>query len=252
MADGREGTPARAARAGRRGAGRASDGQGALYPRKDRQGRVVSYRWQIWLTDPATGRGYLKHGSAATERDARKELTRVARLRDEHRLPARASARDTVADLLERWLAGIRPEMDERSWRREEQNARLHLIPHLGAVKLDRLTVADVRGLRAKVADRAPATRTYIVGTLARALDQAVADGLLPYNVARLDKQRRRRKSARPATADRYAFTPPEVRRIVEGTRGEAYHALWTLLLYTGLREGEALALTWRDVDEAA
>jgi integrase len=114
------------------------------------------------------------------------------------------------------------------------------------------LNIESVKSLRAATAERAPATRKYIIGTLARALDDAVSAGLLPFNVARMGKRQRRGKSARPATADKYAFIPDQVRLIAQGTRGDVYHMLWMLLLYTGMRSGEARALTWRNFDERA
>src|SRR5206468_642216 len=51
---------------------------------------------------------------------------------------------------------------------------------------------------------------------------------------------------------EKIAYTPAEVARIVQGTRTHRYHALWATLHFTGMRSGEAAALTWRDFDAEA
>jgi integrase len=44
-------------------------------------------------------------------------------------------------------------------------------------------------------------------------------------------------------------LTEAEARAFLAAARGDAYEALWVLLLTSGLRLGEALGLEWRDVD---
>ena len=94
----------------------------------------------------------------------------------------------------------------------------------------------------------APETVKGIKGTLARALDQAVIDDVLPRNVARLERKKRTRRTGAPAE-DKVAFTPDEVARVLEGSRTDRFGVLWATLLYTGLRFGKATALAWRDLD---
>jgi integrase len=245
--------PQPAGRAGPRA--KARDGQGSIYPRySKRDGQITSWRWQILVEDRATGRRYLRHGSARTEREARKALTRVAAQMDEHRLPARSAARGTVADLVTRYLAAKRHEASPKTYRKEEQFASLHILPAIGGIKQERLTAAHVRELLGALAAEglAPETIKGIKGTLARALDLAVIDDVLPRNVARLERRKRTRSAGPRSTDGKVAFTPAEVRRILTGSRGDRFHALWATLLYTGVRFGEAAALAWRDFDPTA
>jgi integrase len=97
----------------------------------------------------------------------------------------------------------------------------------------------------------APETIKGIRGTLARALDQAVLDDVLPRNVARLERKKRTRRLAR-SNDDKFAFTRSEVVTILHGTQRDRFHVFWCTLLYTGMRFGEAAALTWRDFDPQA
>ena len=45
------------------------------------------------------------------------------------------------------------------------------------------------------------------------------------------------------------ALTARELQRLLDTTRRERWYPLWVLLSTTGLRIGEALALTWDDVN---
>jgi integrase len=56
-------------------------------------------------------------------------------------------------------------------------------------------------------------------------------------------------KRPRPKHRTRQSFTAEELHRFLEAARGDRFHALYLLLVDTGLRPGEALALEWEDVD---
>lgn len=46
-------------------------------------------------------------------------------------------------------------------------------------------------------------------------------------------------------------LSPDEARRLLEAARGDRFDALYVLAITAGLRQGELLALCWRDVDLA-
>jgi integrase len=78
---------------------------------------------------------------------------------------------------------------------------------------------------------------------LHKALDQAVADGLIPRNVTdALKVPRTDREEIQPLTAE-------EANRLLKAARGERLAALYVLAIHTGLRQGELLALKWEDLD---
>jgi integrase len=78
---------------------------------------------------------------------------------------------------------------------------------------------------------------------LHRALQQAVRWRLLSVNVADLVDPPRRQPP------EMQALSPQEARQVLEAARDEELEALWVLALTAGLRQGELLALQWRDVD---
>jgi integrase len=119
------------------------------------------------------------------------------------------------------------------------------IIPTLGHVRLDRLTAADVNRLMLamKEAGKADATRRNAYTTLRKSLDDAVLSGLLATNPAhKVSQPRARRQEARYLTTD-------EAARLLTGADGLRYASALRLILGTGLRRGEALALRWDDID---
>ena len=130
-----------------------------------------------------------------------------------------------------------------------------HIKPALGRMKLKSLTPAHVRGFYREKLDAGlgPATVHKMHTVLHKALDQAVADGLIPRNAAdALKLPRIDREEIAPLTAE-------EANRLIDaagGTRLEALYvlairleALYVLAIHTGLRQGELLALNWEDLD---
>jgi integrase len=82
----------------------------------------------------------------------------------------------------------------------------------------------------------------YVHVTLSQALGQATRDGLVGRNVAEaVDPPKVPRREMR-------ALTPAEVDALLTTAEGD-WRTLWMLALYTGIREGELLGLTWPDVD---
>lgn len=177
----------------------------------------------------------------------------VAKLRDaiaraEKGLPA-PDERLTTAKYLTTWLEGLdlrrlRPSTAKRYRGLLEQ----HAIPALQGVKLARLTPQRIEALMAVklAAGLAPRTVWHLRAVLRTALADAVRSGELVRNPASL---------ARPPKADSYhvePMTPDQARAILAAVAGTDIEAPVSLALWTGLRQGEVLALRWEDVDLAA
>jgi integrase len=76
-------------------------------------------------------------------------------------------------------------------------------------------------------------------------LDTAVRDGALASNPAAVIRRPRVTSKEAPH------LTPPQVAERLRGAQGSRYAPLFALLVHSGLRRGEALALQWSDVDLA-
>lgn len=83
----------------------------------------------------------------------------------------------------------------------------------------------------------------YLHAILRRSLGQAEKWELVGRNVAKLvDAPRPARKEVKP-------FTPEQARQFLGAAKGDRLEALYSVAVSLGLRRGEALALTWADID---
>jgi integrase len=130
---------------------------------------------------------------------------------------------------------------------------RVHIVPVLGAVPLQQLTRNAIRGLYEKLresgrargprAGLAPKAVYNVHLTLHRALEDAVADGLLRYNPAA--------RAHRPtgSKTEMRVWSSAQLRQFLASVEHEATFPLWRLAATTGMRRGELLGLSWGDVD---
>ncbi len=123
--------------------------------------------------------------------------------------------------------------------------ASLHILPTLGSKKLPELTVADVDRLLSVKTDLGYSTSTVrrIRPVLSQCLDQGVRWGAVTRNVARLSR------SPKTVRTEGRSLTPEQAKRFIEGLRGHRNELLYSLMLVTGIRRGEALGLMWSDFD---
>ena len=156
------------------------------------------------------------------------------------------AGKQTVGEYLERWLEEcVKGTVRASTFDRYKYTIGPHIKPALGRMKLKSLTPAHVRGFYRERLDAglAPATVHKMHAVLHKALDQAVADGLIPRNAAAaLKLPCIDREEIAPLTAE-------EANRLIEAARGDRLEALYVLALHTGLRQGELLALNWEDLD---
>src|ERR1039457_4696456 len=144
-------------------------------------------RWQArYSTTDATGKVSRKAVYGKTRHEAAQKLRDATRNRDTGLTPL--PGRQTVGSYLMDWLDGVRPSLKPRTWDRYEEQVRLHLIPHLGRLWLERLWARGVQPADAALPGRGlgSATVKRSHATLHRALEQAVRWRVLPPNIAGL------------------------------------------------------------------
>jgi integrase len=217
---------------------RRSRGTGSTWQRDD--GRWVA---QVGYRGPDGKRKYLTRVVATSSAAKAKVESLRGRVAADRTL---VEAADTLDRYLADWLERIAGSVSPATLRSYEGHVRMHIAPLLGGIAVEDLRPVDVDRL---VRDRgrdglSPATVERIVTTLSMALEQLVREGVLARNVAKLA----RRPKVDRASHIR-ALTPAEAQNILELVAGDPLEALYALLLGSGLRLGEAIALDWRDVD---
>ena len=192
--------------------------------------------------DPRTRRGF------ATEQAAWEAM-------QEHKRELRLSgyvdpSNETLDQYFARWMRdtqhGRRPSSNRgyvNSW---------HEIPEaFRALPLVKITPTQVRALYADLLTRyKPSTAQLVRSRLRSVLAAAHRERLIPFDPSVGIPM----KISRDAEAEA-SFDPENVWSIKEQvlflqrTAAHPHHAMWRLMLDGGLRVGEALALTWADVD---
>jgi integrase len=152
----------------------------------------------------------------------------------------------TLREYLDRWLEdSVKDTVRVTTYQGYERIVRLHIKPTLGRIKLNNLTPTHLRALYQErlEAGLAPRMVQLVHTTLHKALKQAVADGLIPRNVAEVVKAPRQvRKEIKP-------LRPEQARTLLTAARGDRLEALYVLAVTTGMRQGELLGLKWEDAD---
>lgn len=128
--------------------------------------------------------------------------------------------------------------------RSKESIWRAHLKDLIGAKPLDAVTTADVQGLKAKLADRAPKTVNNILTVLATFLRQAVKWGVLPAMPCEV-------VGVKVPDREMAYYEPNDYAAVVTAAAAISSTTHLAVLLAgdAGLRAGEIRALRWRDVD---
>ena len=153
--------------------------------------------------------------------------------------------RQTFARFWADWLPGMRTQLRPRTWTRYEELGRVHLLPAIGKIPLARLGPQHVRALHEGMvaAGLSPSTAHHAHAVLHRALADGVRWGLVGRNVAGLVA------APRMAEHQMQTLSGEQARAFLKAAQGDRFEALYVLAISTGMRQGELLALHWRDLD---
>lgn len=146
---------------------------------------------------------------------------------------------------LERWLEQVcKLTMRPNTYKSYRSMIHCHLIPALGYIKLQKLSIGHLQAFYAEKREKLkPASLAVINAALSDALEDALKQGMVARNVAKLVDL---------PSAEQYEgriLTVEQVRKLLEVARGSRLDALLLVAVTTGLRRGELVALYWDDVD---
>jgi integrase len=217
------------------------NGEGSIYPVKDKRGRVTGYRGSYWVhTANGPKRRYL---SGKKREDVADKLAKALSNRADGIVFEDENM--TVGEYLKQWLTdSARGSIRRSTYESYRRQVERYVVPALGRVKLTKLTCMHVQGLYRQMQDRGLSARTvqYTHAVLHRALKQAVRWNLISRNVCEgVDVPQVRREEMRPLNAE-------QARRLLRSASGERLEAFYVLAVHTGMRPGELLGLRWEDV----
>lgn len=194
--------------------------------------------------DPGTGRLIRKSHYCKTQKEAAQLLRKLSTQIDEGTYTAPTKL--TLRSWLESWQQDYIGDVKLSTRQKYEQMVRVHILPAMGSVKLNELTAPIVQRFYNQLAEKGLSAKTVqcIHGVLHRALKQAAELEMIRSNPCDRCKT--------PRAKNRTEIHPLEGEQIgafLRAAEGDEYADLFFVDLFTGMREGEILGLSWDGVD---
>jgi integrase len=204
--------------------------------------------WEVSVEldrDPETGRRRRRWERVyGTKKDAEARLAQL--LHEQETGLSVDPSRLTVAAWLREWFAQKAPHLRPTTRDRYRVAIEQRLIPAFGRVRLQELRPAQVQGVYARWLAEGLAGPT--VNSWHRVLAGALREAVRLQLVGRAVTDAVRPPSATPHNLQLKPADAPAVLRSLEAVE-QPWRAFCLLILYTGMRRGEALGLQWPDVD---
>lgn len=200
-------------------------------------------RWEARYTlgiDPKTGKQIQKSVYGKTQKEVRQKLTAITAEIDDGTymdIP-----RLKTADWLNTWVTEYIGNVKSSTRKSYQDHVRLNIIPYIGNVPLSKVTAAMIQQMYNELQvekDLSPKTIKNVHGVLHRALEQAQkmgyirSDPLVAVTLPRIE-----RKQIKPLEDE-------ELSAFLKEIRGNPYELVYFVTVFTGLRQGEVLGLTW-------
>lgn len=230
---------------------KAAAGTGTIRKKTITRGEKVYTYWEARYTagyDPGTGKQIQRSITGKTQKEVSKKLKEVTTAIDSgtYTVPSKM----TVGEWLDIWTAEYLGGVKELTVSSYKSSIKTHIKPGLGAIKLESLSSHVIQGfynrLLAPAKDRkglSPKTIKNVHGVLHKSLQQAVANGYIRLNPAdSCVLPRAEQKELKP-------LDEQQITTFLQAIRGHRLEDLFTVVLFTGMREGEALGLLWDCVD---
>ena len=210
-----------------------------------RGGKEYTY-WEARFTegyDPGTGRQIQRSITGKTQKEVAQKLKAATASIDQGTYTA--PSKMSVGQWLDIWTAEYLGAVKPRTVDNYKGVVKARIKPGLGAVKLDTLDPHTIQGYYNGLTKEglAPKTVKNIHGILHKALQQAVSNGYIKANPAdHCILPRPVRRELKPMDEDM-------ITAFLRAIQGHQFEELFTVTLFTGMREGEALGLLWDRVD---
>ncbi len=216
-----------------------------------RNGKEYEY-WQARYTagyDPNTGKQIQRSITGKTQKDVSQKLKQVTFELDQgtYQAPSKVTVKAWMDTWKSEYLNAVKPSTVYLYTR----HADMYIIPELGAIQLSALTTPMVQKFYNSLgkprengkAPLSPKTIKGIHGVLHEALQKAVSIGYMRFNPTdACTIPRVVHKEIKPLDED-------QISAFLSAISGHVHEWAYKIAIFTGLREGELLGLTWDCVD---
>ena len=192
------------------------------------------------------GRPDRRHVMSKKQAEVVRKVRQLEKLRDASRVP-KPGQRWTVASWLTHWIENIAtpPHVSQNTHAGYRVDVEKHLIPGIGAHRLDRLAPEHAEKMYVKMQQSglSAGTAHHVHRTLRNALNEAVRREHLARNPVL------QAKAPKLSEEEIDPYRIGKIQRLLEAVSERRNGARWVVALALGLRQGEALGLKWSDVD---
>lgn len=174
---------------------------------------------------------------------------RIWEFLDRPEKPCKAATKTQFKAYTETWMETFKkPKLKPKTYQSYIGYLRSHLFPAFGEKYIEEITTQDIQCFMNERAHLAKKSLKIYHDLLSQILDAAVEDRIIEENPARS------RRLANPSTKEevRQALPETQFREIMKNTmklENCEEKLFLALLLFTGMRRGEALGLRWDDID---
>ena len=208
-------------------------------------------RWEARYTlgiDPKTGKQIQKSVYGKTQKEVRQKLTAItAEIDDGTYIPP---DKTTVEQWLTIWLKEYMGDKKYGTVRNYKNVCKYHIIPYIGRYRLSELKPYTIQALYNRLGREedgkkalSPKTIHNVHGVLSKALNQAVWNEMIRSNPAQLTT--RPRKTRKEITT----LSDEQIQKFGALVEQDNYRAILKFILFSGVRESEAIGLTWDCID---
>ncbi len=210
------------------------------------QGNDGTWHGRVSMGARDDGRPDRRHVRGKSRSEVTAKVRALERERDQD-TARKAGERWTVGGWLTYWVENIAapPHVAENTQLGYRVDVNRHLIPGIGAHRLEKVRPEHVERLYARLQrdGLSPGGVHHVHRTLRAALNEAVRRYYLGRNPVQLAK------APKLDEDEVEPYDVPEIQRLLEAAATRRNRARWALALTLGLRQGEALGLTWDDVN---
>ena len=207
--------------------------------------------WEARYTlgiNPGTGKQIQKSVYGKTQKEVRQKLTAITAEIDNgsYQEPCKM----TVNEWLDIWLKEYMGDKKYGTIRNYKIACKYHIIPYIGKYRLSDLKPHIIQTLynrlqRGEDGENAlsPKTIRNVHGVLSKALNQAVWNELIRSNPAQLTTLPRKVRK------DIETLSDEQIQKFSMLVEQDSYRAILKFILFSGVRESEAIGLTWDCID---
>lgn len=207
------------------------------------------WRGKVYVgINPLTGKEQIKKMSGFKKRrDLIKALADY-----EHKI---TEGKHTYQEVYEAWLDLYKKKVKESTYLKTTRMFERHILPKIGAYYIDAITLSDLQPIATQWGDEfvnANVHREY----MSSVFDEAVRLGYIDNNPCQhLVVNQTKKKKTKVKKKDKKMFLEKEeLEQVLDKAKeiDEQAYVMIRVLAYTGLRRGELLALTWKDLSNGS